>query len=86
VPLRVVSCAAPLATLRARIAHRAAQGHDASEAGLAVLDLQLAAQQPLGADEMEHVTVLDTTRWPATAEAASFVSAYAGAGLGHRAA
>jgi hypothetical protein len=33
---------------------------------------------------MEHVTVLDTTARLDTAQAASFVSAYAGAGLGHR--
>ena len=60
-PLRIVSCAAPLAILRARVARRNEVGDDASEAGLAVLDLQLAAQQPLGADEHLHAAILETT-------------------------
>jgi uncharacterized protein len=61
VPLRVVSCAAPLATLRSRVRARTAHRADASDASLAVLDLQLATRQPLGADEHAHAVVLDTT-------------------------
>jgi uncharacterized protein len=47
----VLECAAPLATLRARIAARLASGRDPSEATLEVLERQLAADQPLDADE-----------------------------------
>jgi len=60
VPFRIVSCGAPLAVMRERVRLRARAGRDASEAGLAVLRLQLASQQRLGADEMGHVLVLDT--------------------------
>ena len=61
-PLRIVSCAAPIATLRERVRRRAAAGADASDAGLAVLDLQLATRQRLGRDEHAHTLVLETGR------------------------
>lgn len=38
---RLVECVAPEAVLRARVARRAAEGHDASDAGQEVLSLQL---------------------------------------------
>ena len=60
-PFRIASCAAPIAVLRARVARRKDVARDASEAGLAVLDLQLAGQQPLGADEHLHTVVLETS-------------------------
>jgi hypothetical protein len=50
-PLAIVAFAAGEATLRARIARRARDGHDASDADLAVLDHQLAMREPLAADE-----------------------------------
>jgi aminoglycoside phosphotransferase family enzyme/predicted kinase len=59
-PFRIVSCVAPLATLRSRVARRSAARADASEANLAILDLQLATMQKLGADEMRHATVIET--------------------------
>jgi aminoglycoside phosphotransferase family enzyme/predicted kinase len=60
-PFRIASCAAPIAVLRARVARRESVARDASEAGLAVLDLQLAGQQPLGADEHLHAVILETS-------------------------
>jgi predicted kinase len=47
----ILDCVAPNEVLRRRIAGRAAESRDASEANLEVLDHQLAEQDPLGADE-----------------------------------
>lgn len=47
----IVSCEAGDAVLRRRIASRALQGGDASEAGLPVLERQLASHQPIASDE-----------------------------------
>jgi uncharacterized protein len=47
----ILDCVAPENVLRARIAARAAEARDASEAGLEVLDHQLAEQDGLGAAE-----------------------------------
>jgi hypothetical protein len=47
----ILDCAAPEEVLRRRIAARAAEARDASEASLRVLDHQLSAREPLGADE-----------------------------------
>jgi hypothetical protein len=47
----ILDCVAPEDVLRARIAARAAEARDASEAGLEVLDHQLAEHDPLAADE-----------------------------------
>jgi hypothetical protein len=47
----ILDCVAPEEVLRQRIAARAAEDRDASEASLKVLDHQLAAQEPLVADE-----------------------------------
>jgi predicted kinase len=55
VPFFIVSCAAPLEILRSRIEMRAREGHDPSDADIAVLERQLRAQQPLTAAERAHV-------------------------------
>jgi len=47
----ILDCVAPKEVLRRRIAARAAENRDASEANLEVLDHQLAEHDPLGADE-----------------------------------
>ena len=47
----IVSCAAPDAVLRDRVARRAVQARDASEAGVQVLERQFATHQPLAGDE-----------------------------------
>jgi hypothetical protein len=57
-PFLVVSCIASEAALRGRVARRQAAMSDASEAGVAVLEYQLATQEPLGEDERllaEHI-------------------------------
>lgn len=56
----VVSAQAEPAVLRQRVRDRAASGSDASEAGLAVLEAQLAAETALGDDELGHAIAVDT--------------------------
>lgn len=51
----ILACEAPVATLRARITARQAQGQDASEATLAVLERQLGWLEPLTAAERGQV-------------------------------
>ncbi|CAK0771137.1 Aminoglycoside phosphotransferase [Gammaproteobacteria bacterium] len=48
------------ATLRARLEERQRLGTDASEAGVAVLEHQLATADPLTVEEMDEVIVVDT--------------------------
>ncbi|HUI98973.1 MAG TPA: AAA family ATPase [Usitatibacter sp.] len=57
----IATCVAPDALLAARVASRAAGGKDASEAGLAVLELQRARAEPLGRDEAAHAVTFDTS-------------------------
>jgi hypothetical protein len=61
VPLRVIHCHAPVEELRRRIRQRAAQGTDASEADLAVLDWQLRNVEPVRADEGLATIEVDTS-------------------------
>ncbi|WPG40908.1 AAA family ATPase [Variovorax sp. EBFNA2] len=51
VPFAILDCRAAEAVLRRRVAQRGASGADASEANLGVLERQLAAHEPLEADE-----------------------------------
>lgn len=51
VPFAVLDCQASPATLRQRVMARAASGMDASEAGIEVLERQLATHEPLESDE-----------------------------------
>ncbi|MCC6473948.1 MAG: AAA family ATPase [Burkholderiales bacterium] len=60
VPMRIVDCRAPLAVLRARIAAREREARDASEADLAVLERQLAAEEPLGEQELREALSADS--------------------------
>ena len=60
VPFAIVSCTAHEATLRSRIVARAASGRDPSEATLAVLDRQLATQEPIADHERAATVVIDT--------------------------
>ena len=59
VPFSIVSCRAPAQTLRERVAARHAQGRDASDADLAVLEQQLAAAELPESDE-SGVIEIDT--------------------------
>jgi predicted kinase len=61
VPFAIVDCLAPEAVLRSRVAAREREGLDASEAGAAVLDAQIAASHPLDAAEREARIACDTT-------------------------
>lgn len=62
VPFHILACTAPVEVLEQRVATRAAQGSDASEAGGAVLAAQLARYQPLSADEQARAIVIDTSQ------------------------
>jgi uncharacterized protein len=56
----IASCRASEAVLRSRVARREAAMSDASEAGVAVLENQLATQQALGADELAYAATIDS--------------------------
>jgi uncharacterized protein len=56
----VVSCRASPAELHRRVALRASTMRDASEAGVEVLERQIATQEPLAADELACAVPVDT--------------------------
>ena len=60
-PFVIASCTAPTALLRERVARRAAQGTDASEAGVAVLERQLHSVEALAPEEAAVVLSIDTS-------------------------
>ena len=65
VPFTIIDCRAPEAVLQARIAHRLATRHDASEADLLVLQRLAAVAEPLRCDEQAQAIVVDAARpWP----------------------
>jgi predicted kinase len=64
VPFAIAACDAPDAVLRERVARREAEGADASEAGPAVLERQLAARQPFSPDESAEVCSMDAQGTP----------------------
>lgn len=67
VPFLILTFQAGEDELRRRIRHRNDRGGDASEADLAVLQHQLATQEPLGEDERTVSICVDTERTDATA-------------------
>jgi len=62
VPFLILHCHAPEPLLRRWITERRAAGGDASDADLAVLDHQLASQEPLTAEERQWVVDIDTAQ------------------------
>lgn len=60
-PFTILDCRAPLALLQARVAARAAQGTDPSEADAQVLDRLMAARSPLTPLELRHCLVQDAS-------------------------
>jgi hypothetical protein len=56
----IVACSAPEAALRERVRLRERAAADASDAGPAVLEWQLAGLEPLGEDERARTTLVDT--------------------------
>ena len=59
VPFVILDIEAPENTLRERLRLRDRQQHEVSEAGLAVLQHQLATREPLADDEQRHALTLD---------------------------
>jgi aminoglycoside phosphotransferase family enzyme/predicted kinase len=60
VPFTILDFRASAETLQCRVARRNAHADDASEADLAVLQRQMAAQDPLTAEEQAHALTIDT--------------------------
>jgi predicted kinase len=58
VPFRILAFHADPSTLRHRVSQRLSKSHDASDADLDVLDLQIKNQQHLEADELEFIGAL----------------------------
>lgn len=72
-PVRIVDCTADATTLRERVAARAAQGGDASEATLEVLEHQMALHEPLSSTEQARTVLCDMCGSEATRVAACVV-------------
>jgi predicted kinase len=60
----ILNCTAPETVLRERIAHREADREEVSEAGVAVLEAQLASADAPDAAESEYIVDVDTTQAP----------------------
>lgn len=75
VPFLVVACGASEAVLRERVTRRAASGHDASEADLAVLNHQIAGAEPFAAEEKR--LAVDTGEEPTVQSVVRIVAALA---------
>ncbi len=60
IPFIILDLHAPVDTLRERIIKRIKSGDDASDAGLSVLDYQIATQEPLDDDELQNTITIDT--------------------------
>ena len=60
IPFAILDCQANRKILRRRITERSAEGTDASEADLAVLEHQLATAKKLDASERQHVVRVDS--------------------------
>ena len=59
---QMLACAAPTEVLRERVRCRAEEGADPSEAGVEVLEAQLAGREALTADELALTLPVDTTQ------------------------
>jgi aminoglycoside phosphotransferase family enzyme/predicted kinase len=70
VPFLIASCEAPAGTLRERVAAREKAAKDASEAGIAVLERQLATHEPLGEDEVACAVRVETHKGEAATQSA----------------
>ncbi|MFO1408380.1 MAG: AAA family ATPase [Steroidobacteraceae bacterium] len=77
-PAALLHCVAPEGVLRGRIAARAREGADASEAGLATLARQPGYWEPFDPGEAGRVVVVDTTGPDPSGDA---LTALAGAGI-----
>jgi uncharacterized protein len=59
-PFLIVSCRASKAVLRRRVTQREAERNDASEADVAVLENQIATEEPLGPEELAYAVPIDS--------------------------
>jgi predicted kinase len=75
VPFVILSCHAGSATLHRRLDDRMRAGFDPSEANRAVLDHQLATQEPFTPDEQPHVLRVDTEALTAIDEVVDAIAA-----------
>lgn len=80
IPFRILDLRAREATLRARLARRALEDGDASDAGPEQLARQVAQAQPLTRRERRHVSVLDTEDAAAAATVAALAATLRPAG------
>ena len=67
VPFLILDFHVPLDLLRTRVSERLARGNDASEAGLAVLERQIATREPLTPAETAAALAVDGARQPGRA-------------------
>jgi hypothetical protein len=70
VPFVLLDFSAEQDTLRQRIRARQGSGHDPSEAGVEVLDVQLRSQETLDPDECPHTIMIETSREPTLSDLA----------------
>ncbi len=62
IPMTIVSCQAKDSVLRQRVIKREQVGNDASEAGIAVLELQMRETQPLLPEEKKVAVIINTAK------------------------
>jgi hypothetical protein len=60
-PMTILHCVSPPEVLRARVAHRAESGRDASEAGVAILERQPGFWEEFADEERAHAVTVDTS-------------------------
>jgi predicted kinase len=77
-PCRVLACDAPVEVLRERVLRRAEEGADPSEAGVEVLEAQLAGREPLNSAERGQAIQVDTTQEGALQEVAGLLATACG--------
>ncbi len=75
VPFRIIACTASEDELLARVSARAANDHDASDAGLAVLRNQLLIKTDLEQEPMDELIIVDTSNKTSVNEALKSVLA-----------
>jgi len=78
----VLALYAPMAVLRARVARRLAEGRDASEASIVVLERQAAARERLSRAERHTAITIDSTAPPTLDEILARIAAVTGVPLG----
>lgn len=84
VPFIILKFHAPKERLMDNIRQRLAQGRDASEAGVAVLEKQLLEYRPLGEDEQPYVIDIDISRQPTVEGLHSGINEMIGARMKNR--